>query len=83
MSSLSRTIARASRRGKKLMEQYQPPGAYRACEKWHRKVLEARRDRRGRLALSGPVGINVARLLGIELPPIMSGPEGGDSCPMT
>jgi hypothetical protein len=46
MSTLSRTYARASRRGKKLMEQYQPPGAYEACEKWYQKVLELRRERR-------------------------------------
>jgi hypothetical protein len=71
MSSLSRTFARASRRGKKLMEQYQPPGAYEACEKWYLKVLEVRRGRRKKSLLSGPVGANVARLLGIELPPII------------
>ncbi len=33
MSTLSRTFARASRRGKRLMEQYQPAGAYKAGEK--------------------------------------------------
>jgi hypothetical protein len=48
MSSLSRTFARASRRGKKLMEQYQGPGAYQAAENWHRKVLQARRDWRAK-----------------------------------
>ena len=46
MSSLSRTFARASRLGKRLMEQYQPAGAYQAAEKWHKMVLETRRERR-------------------------------------
>ena len=46
MSSLSRTFARASRRGKRLMEQYQPAGAFEAAERWYRKILEVRRERR-------------------------------------
>jgi hypothetical protein len=49
MSSLSRTYARASRRGKKLMEQYQPPGAYAEAEKRYRldreiKKIDRKRD---------------------------------------
>jgi hypothetical protein len=46
MSTLSRTYARASRRGKKLMEQYQPTGAYKAAERWYRMVLETKKSNR-------------------------------------
>ena len=46
MSSLSRTYARASRRGKKLMEQYQGPGTYEWAEKKYREALAERRGRR-------------------------------------
>lgn len=46
MSSLSRTFARESRRGKRLMEQYQFPGAYQAGEDWNRKVRQLRLARR-------------------------------------
>jgi hypothetical protein len=46
MSSLSRKLARASRRGLQLMERYQPPGAYQAAEAWYRLVLDTRRARR-------------------------------------
>ena len=47
MSSLSRTFARASRRGKKMMEQYQPKGAYAAAEKWYRLAQETKKSNRG------------------------------------
>jgi hypothetical protein len=70
MGHLSRKFARASKRGLGLMEQHQPPGAYQEGERQHREALAARRDRRARLMLSGPVGINVARLLGIDLPEV-------------
>jgi hypothetical protein len=53
MSSLSRTYARASHRGKKLMEQYQPAGkrkrGLRTHEAWKVKGPE-RRHRRNRIA---------------------------------
>jgi hypothetical protein len=69
MGHISRKFARASRRGLRRMEQHQPRGAYHDSEKWYNMVLQVRRDRRAQMGLSGPVGINVARLLGIELPP--------------
>ncbi len=47
MSSLSRTYSRASRRGKKLMEQYQPAGAYEAAEKWYRLAQATKKTNRG------------------------------------
>ena len=46
MSSLSRTFARESKRGKKLMEQYQGPGTYEWAEKKYREALAERRGRR-------------------------------------
>ena len=45
MSSLSRTMARASNRGKKLMKQYQGPGAYDAAEKQYEKARLAKREK--------------------------------------
>jgi hypothetical protein len=54
------------------MVQHQPSGAYQDAEKWYNIVLQVRRERRAKMALSGPVGINVARLLGIESPPEVS-----------
>ena len=43
MSSLSRTYARESKRGKKLMEQYQPPGAYDEVERKYEAAQEAKK----------------------------------------
>jgi hypothetical protein len=44
MSSLSRTYARESKRGKKLMEQYQPEGAYQKGEDDYQKAKEDKRN---------------------------------------
>lgn len=44
--SLSRKYARESKRGKQLMEQYQPRGAYQEGERRHREEKEKRRGRR-------------------------------------
>lgn len=44
--SLSRTYARASNRGLKLMKQYQGPGAYQRGEAEHRGEKLARVSRR-------------------------------------
>jgi predicted DNA-binding WGR domain protein len=46
MSSLSRKYARASKRGLKLMEQYQPSGAYQEAEKQYNEKLNEKRDRK-------------------------------------
>ncbi len=46
MSSLSRTFARASHRGKQLMEQYQPKGAYESAERWYRMAQAAKKANR-------------------------------------
>ena len=44
---------------------------------WEERICESRGLRNiSEDALSGPVGINVARLLGIELPPIRKEDEG-------
>ena len=46
MSTLSHTFARASRRGKGLMEQYQAPGAYASREKAFKQAQEIKKRRR-------------------------------------
>jgi len=46
MTTLSRTFARASRRGKKLMEQYQPAGAYEAAENQYRLAQKIKKENR-------------------------------------
>ena len=46
MSNLSHTFARASRRGKKLMEQYQQPGTYAWAEKNYKEEQEIKKRRR-------------------------------------
>jgi len=50
MGHLSRKFARESRRGKKLMEQYQGPGAYQWAEeqyKVQKAAKAAEREKRG------------------------------------
>lgn len=47
MTILSRTFPRASRRGKKLMEHYQPPGAYEAAEKRYKLAQAAKKANKG------------------------------------
>ena len=46
MSSLSRTFARASRRGNRLMEQYQQPGVYAWAEETYKQAQETKKRRR-------------------------------------
>ena len=46
MSSLSRTFARASRRGNRLMEQYQQPGVYAWAEENYKQAQETKKRRR-------------------------------------
>jgi hypothetical protein len=43
MSSLSRKYARISKRGNKLMEQYQPVGAYKEAEQRYNEERDERR----------------------------------------
>ena len=49
MSTLSHTFARASRRGNRLMEQYQGPGAYASGEKAFKQAQEIKKRRRAAL----------------------------------
>ena len=46
MSSLSRKFARESKRGMKLMEQYQQPGTYEYMEKEYKLKQQAKKDQK-------------------------------------
>jgi hypothetical protein len=47
MGHLSRKFARESKRGKGLMEQYQPRGAYQKAEQQYKEAQEKKRAQRG------------------------------------
>jgi hypothetical protein len=47
MGHLSRKYARESKRGDRLMEQYQPPGAYQHHEEKYKEAQAKKRAQRG------------------------------------
>ena len=61
MSSLSRTFARASRRGNRLMEQYQQPGVYAWAEEIYKQAQETKKRRRLALTAKIPAALPVPR----------------------